>query len=84
MTVPQYLEDQILADNRARALAQLEADQKYTRGNWGVVANLLSAWGDQAPTLPPDRTTRTARATQPSVRAPARNGCVHAERSSAV
>ena len=52
MTVPQYLEDIILAENRRTAEARAVANAKYSQGNWSTVADLLSQWGDHAPTLP--------------------------------
>lgn len=47
-----YLDDQILEENRQNVLVRAQADQKYQRGNWANVANILSQWGDHAPTLP--------------------------------
>ena len=50
--IPLPFEDPILADNTASMFARAQADRTYSTGNWGNVADLLSQWGDHAPTLP--------------------------------
>lgn len=60
--IPLPFEDQILADNRSNLLARAQADFTYSRGNWSQVANILSQWGDHAPTLPPGNAVAFAHA----------------------